>query len=202
MAQNLITAHTVTALAPGDSVTFTHGIVDHTGPLTPHVVYPDRVTSIIPSVITDTEITFTNAGGAVETARFLILFFHSIETPANNPSPPFAWNGDALSDDVTELIVFTPSASAAVVDPDTRIVLCDTTQSSGILYVPAVASGRLTVKIIAGTLPVQVTPDTPSEAINGTAGATYVIDPTAGQTATEFLGDIVDLVWWRSFFAA
>jgi len=85
-------------------------------------------------------------------------------------------------------------AGAAEMGPYDRIALCDTTLGAIILYAPQVAAGRLTVKIIAGVLPVQVTPFVPTEGINGTAGATYIVDPLVDDSA-EFIGDPTNGVW-------
>ena len=103
----------------------------------------------------------------------------------------------ALWEDTIEIPTgtFVPgSAGAAAMGPYDRIALCDTTLGAIILYAPPVADGFLTVKIIAGILPVQVTPNVPTEGVDGTAGATYIVDPAIDDSA-QFVGNVADGVW-------
>lgn len=86
---------------------------------------------------------------------------------------------------------------SAVMDPASRIALCDTSGGAFILIAPPVGDGRLTVRITAGANPVQVTPSNlATEGIDGPAGSTYTIDPGLGQFTATFAGDTAQGIWW------
>jgi hypothetical protein len=71
MAQLLETRHTVTALAPGATVTFAPGLNDAAGvALVPNVVVPDRATAIRVVSATSALVTVTNDGTQDESAVF------------------------------------------------------------------------------------------------------------------------------------
>ena len=84
---------------------------------------------------------------------------------------------------------------AVVMGTGDRVALCDTTGGAFTLFAPPVASGVLTVRIIAGILPVQINPASPTEGNDGPPASTFLLDP-AVQSSAEFVGDTVNSAWW------
>jgi hypothetical protein len=116
----------------------------------------------------------------------------------NTDTNPGVARWTEINDLINDTVDILPSGSGAAVMPENaRIALCDTTNGAIILFLPTVGEGRLTVRIVAGTLPVEITPFDSTEGVNGSAASTFLLDPTQGLTSVEFVGDVANSVWWR-----
>ena len=91
-SQLLVSVVSVTSLGVGASVTRTHGLMSGGTPVAPTLVFPDRMTSIIVTEVTSTEITFRNAGTVSETANFRCERGWQTEVDAFSV-PPMLWQG-------------------------------------------------------------------------------------------------------------
>lgn len=69
-AQLLVNVVSVVNLGAGASLTVAHGLLSGGVSVAPTLVFPDRATPIIVSMVTATTITFTNTGLSAETAKF------------------------------------------------------------------------------------------------------------------------------------
>ena len=69
-SQLLVSVVSITSLGVGVSVTRAHGLTSGGAPVSPTLVFPDRMTSIVVTEVTSTTVTFRNTGTASETANF------------------------------------------------------------------------------------------------------------------------------------
>jgi hypothetical protein len=91
-SQLLVNVVSVTGLGAGVSVTLPHGLMSGGAPVPPTLVFPDRMTSIIVTGVTSTDITFRNAGTVSETANFRCERGWQPEVDAFSV-PPMLWQG-------------------------------------------------------------------------------------------------------------
>jgi len=91
-SQLLVSVVSVTSLGAGVSVTRAHGLTSGGTPVSPTLVFPDRVTSIIVTEVTSTTVTFRNAGTVSETANFRCERGWQPEVDAFSVTPMF-WQG-------------------------------------------------------------------------------------------------------------
>lgn len=91
-SQLLVSVISVTSLGVGVSVTRTHGLTSGGTPVAPTLVFPDRMTSIIVTEVTSTDITFRNVGTVSETANFRCERGWQPEVDAFSV-PPMFWQG-------------------------------------------------------------------------------------------------------------
>jgi hypothetical protein len=91
-SQLLVNVVSVTGLGVGVSVTLSHGLMSGGASVPPTLVFPDRMTSIIVTGVTSTDITFRNAGTVSETANFRCERGWQPEVDAFSV-PPMLWQG-------------------------------------------------------------------------------------------------------------
>jgi hypothetical protein len=93
--QLLVNVLSVGPLAPGASVTLSHGLASNDQNLPPTLVFPDRATSITVTATTATTVTFFNAGTGAESANFRCERGWQPEVDAYSVTP-MRWQGLAV----------------------------------------------------------------------------------------------------------
>jgi hypothetical protein len=95
-SQLLVSVVSVTSLGVGVSVTLPHGLMSGGASVPPTLVFPDRMTSIIVTGVTSTDVTFRNAGTVSETANFRCERGWQPEVDAFSV-PPMLWQGGTVA---------------------------------------------------------------------------------------------------------
>jgi hypothetical protein len=94
-SQLLVNVLSVTGLGVGVSITLPHGLMSGGASVAPTLVFPDRMTSIIVTGVTSTDVTFRNAGTVSETANFRCERGWQPEVDAFSV-PPMLWQGGTV----------------------------------------------------------------------------------------------------------
>src|ERR1700675_236748 len=92
MSDVLVSVLAIGPLAPAASTTVLHGISARNQPQAPRVIWPDRNSTIGVTAVTSTSVTFKNFGAAPASARFYVLFEHSVQRAQDSAGNIF-WQG-------------------------------------------------------------------------------------------------------------